>query len=48
MHMTHTKVSSCFPKVSKAPKPLVVKVGATLQQILKVDTKEQTITTMIW
>jgi len=29
-------------------KPVVVKVGVTLQQILKVDEKEQTITTNIW
>merc|ERR1712037_991691 len=29
-------------------KPVVVKVGATLQQIQKVDAKEETITTNIW
>ena len=41
----HLYVDLYFSKVSK---PVKVKVGATLQQLQKMDAKEQTITTNIW
>ena len=46
--MTYKSIFIIFSHFLKVSKPVVVKVGATLQQIQKVDAKEETMTTNIW
>ena len=48
IHMTYKSIFIIFSHFVKVSKSVVVKVGATLQQLQKVDAKEQTITTNIW